>query len=374
MFSEIDPSLDSKINAGSRPEIDFLDAAISAHKLGNILLVLSRAQSLAYQANINVSNTSKRMLGFLSAKSSDYRAAMRLAHRKIIVCSSEVEPSYRISAGSVRISFRMLDLHHLMTQKSLLTEGKRDVDLLELLCDEYYTAIRYPRSYVAYRPLLGGGGAISHVLQSEEAIPHKGMMVCDRDSCGPSPPFKRNSTAQKAMNAANDLGLANNKLGISEVSPFFGFELTWGRTIENLIGPNALEAFFNAGNRRAERALFVSAFPDFPALDTAELTLWRYINLKTGTPVLTEQLNMLKNSMGAVPAGIAARLRQISAVSIPADAIDWFVANQAAQRWTTALRAGIQSDLSISEFRTAIEIIAIPLRTLAAGDKSARRS
>lgn len=374
MFIQIDKSVDEEVLCGHTGASEFLDDVINAHRLGNLLLVLSRAQLARYRECTTLSHTSRRMLGLLSTRLNDYKAALRSASRSVIVCSPSHENNYRVEGSIAWISYRLLDSHNLHTQKFFLAEGRRDIDLIGMLAEEYYNIVRYPRAYVTFRPLLGGGGALHHVLESETVTPARGFVVCDRDACVAVPPFGHNTTGQKALSSAQQLGLIGDSLGLSDTSPFFGFQVTWGRTIENMVGPHMLESYFVSMNRKAERATITAAFPDFPTLNPSEQLLWRYLNLKGGTPILTEQLTALREAFGSVPAPILARLGPISAAVVPADTIDWLIDNRAARRWTASLKSAIALDLANPTFRQAVEALALPLLTLAAGDGTARRS
>lgn len=374
MFYELDGSVEEEVIAGHEPAIDFLDAVITSHRMGNVVLVLSKLQTIRFRSLEKLSGISRKTLGLLSTKSNDYRAAMRSCERRVIVVSPTVEQNFRLIDNVVRVSYRLLGLEHLMTQKFFLAEGKRDIGLMDVLASEYLSSVGYPRSYVSFRPLLGGGGALPHVLESELVTPHKGLAVCDRDACGDVPPYGHNTTIKKTMESVCTLGLSDGSFGLSSTSPFFGIEPTWGRSIENLVGPNLLDAYFVARNRRDERSLFLKAFPQFPSLSLGEQIVWRFLNLKSGTTNAIGQITPFLKNITGVDRPSFDTSKGWDVLTIPADTIDWVIENQAAQRWTQALRRAVAIDLTVASFRQAVEAFALPLLTLAAGDSGARRS
>lgn len=374
MFIEIDESVDELIIGNNQPAIDFIDSILTAHRMGNVLLILNRKQVGQYQACDSLSGLSRRTIGLLSTRRNDYKAALRSASRSLLVCAPGKENNISWHGSVVRVSFRILDLHHLMTQKFFLAEGPNDVEVLGFLIDEYLTFLGYPKAYVTYRPLIGGGGTLPHVLAAEAVTPAKGMVICDRDRCDIVPPFTHNTTIQKAVQEAQRQNLIGETLGISDNSPFFGIDVTWGRTIENMVGPNVVDVFLESQGRRAERAIFTAAFDMFPVLTEADRLLWRYLNLKSGTAVLTDQLAALRKELGSVPAAVTGRLDALTKVALPKDLLLWIGENRSAQRWTSALRKAVQDDLQDQDYRHAVEAIALPMLTLAAGDSTARRS
>lgn len=374
MFVEIDESIDDELFGGVEIAIKFIDELFTAHRLGNLILVLKRAQAVRYRELTELSAASRKTASQISNRLNDYAAAMGSATRRILACSPTVENSYRFDGQIVRVSYRLLALDHLACQKFLLGEGIRDIEIIGFLTNEYYSLNSYPSGYVTYRPLIGGGGSSHQVLEAEQVAPCKGFAVCDRDAVASVPPFKANSTAEKVYECTKRLGLMGDRLGLSEVSPFFGFDITWGRTIENMIGPHVFETYLIANNRKQERKPFAEAFQNFPDLSDLEIIIWRDLNLKEGTGSMTNNLEVLRKEIGSVPMAIVEKLGALSELRFPTDTLDWIRENQTGQRWTSALRASARRDLSISIYCEAIARIALPLLALAAGDASARRS
>lgn len=374
MFVEIDDSIDSDLDEGVDAAVGFMDELFTAHRLGNLILVLKRKQAVRYRELLQLSGSSRKTAGQISNRLNDYTAAMGSATRRILACSPKVENSYRFEGQSVRVFYRLLLLEHLSCQKFLLGEGIRDVDIIGFLTKEYYSLNSYPSGYVTYRPLIGGGGSCHHVLEAEQVTPCKGFVICDRDAVLSVPPFKANSTAEKVYESAKRLGLMGDRLGLSDVSPFFGFDITWGRTIENMIGPHVLDLYFSANGRMHERRKFAHAFQNFPNLSELEMTIWRDLNLKDGTGSMTLNVEALRKEIGTIPMAVVEKLGPLGELKFPPDTLDWIRENQTGQRWTSHLRVSARRDLASSIYREAIARLALPLLTIAAGDASARRS
>ncbi|WP_152524694.1 hypothetical protein [Novosphingobium lindaniclasticum] len=374
MFIEIDESIDHEIDSGCQAAIDLIDLLCTAHRMGNLILALTRPQAVRYRQLPAISDLSRRTASFISLRLNDYIAAMKAASRVIRACSPTVQNNFSFSGKTCQVSYRILSQSHILTQKFLLGEGFRDVSVLRIIASEYYATVSYPSAYVTFRPLIGGGGSCHHALQAETAIPCKGLAICDRDAVSAVPPFKHNTTAEKVAACTDEMSLMTHVLGVSENSPFFGFDVTWGRTIENMIGPNLLDTYFSAMNRPIERQKFTSAFPQFPQLDPAEIVLWRDLNLKDGTPSLHAQLQILRNEIGPITASLTGRLSAISQIALPSDTLDWIIENQVGSRFSRGVSRALRCDLGIPAYRTGVEKFALPLLTLAAGDSSARRS
>lgn len=373
MFYEIDSSLDALIAHPTPAFIDKLDIIFTAHRVGNIIFVPTRDQLKSFD-NIDISNLSKKTARYISTRINDYRAAKAEVSRYISLCDDSVTTNYIIEVGRALVSHNYLDIFHLITQKFFLAEAHRDISFALTLTEAYLDMLRYPTSYVSVRPIQGGGSALCHALSMEQIAPCKGMMMCDRDTVDDPPPLKKNSTSAKAQATAMAMNLIDQSLGISPTSPFFASLLTWGYSIENLVGPHSLECYLSSLNRIAERAAIVSAFPNFPALNQSEWFFWRYLNLKSGTPNLKPVLDRFKKEIGPVPAAITGRLAQLASLSLPADAVDWLVTSYSFGRFRGALRTALQRDLNVPVYQSAVSAIAITAMAVCAGDKSAHRT
>ncbi|WP_156317964.1 hypothetical protein [Blastomonas sp. AAP25] len=374
MFIELDPSVDADLSAQTESAIEFVDDLLSAHRNGHLIAVLSRRQALQFSDLGWLSLASRRTASHISKRLNDYTAAMASAARRIVILSPSVQNNFQFDGGVVRTSYRVLSSQHLTCQKFFLAEGRRDIDILTLISDEYYNYYSYPRNYVLFRPLIGGGGSCGQVLETELISPCKGYAVCDRDTTLDVPPFNKNSTGDKLHCAAKNLGLIRDDIGISEVSPFFGFGVTWGRTIENFVGPNLFGLYLSCNMRRAESKAFFQAFANFPNLDDVELSIWRMLNFKDGTRNLQGVLEFLRKNVGSVPPRILQRLEYMSDLKFPGDTLDWIISNQAANRWSRQIRQSVLKDFQYVSYLEGVASFAIPLLTLAAGDASAART
>lgn len=206
-------------------------------------------------------------------------------------------------------------------------------------------------------------------MENEDIHPRKGLVICDRDTCAGVPPFAVGTTGERAFQRSRSLGLLNARLGWSDISPLFGFLSTWGRTLENYVGPHVTNLFFSE-NRRPELTTFTNAFPHFPRLTNYEWDIWRMVNLKDGTRTWTPVAQWLRSVHGTPPAETLPRLRHYSQIRLPGDVIQWVIENAAGTQHSRRLQAAIKSDLTNGPYNDAIREVAVLLREVAAGDRS----
>jgi hypothetical protein len=277
-----------------------------------------------------------------------------------------------LAGKEVTLSAGYFTEESLLTQSFFIAENLTDIKFVSLLIEVALDLAAYPATYLKFRPVGGGGSTVRDSISAEAAVPLRGLVMCDRDKCGPIPPLKDNSTSKSAFSRARELGLVDAGVGLSTRNPFFGFLVTWGFSAENFVGPHLLDAYFDTVSR-AERARFTLVFPDFPRLNDAELEVWRLLNLKRGTPVMTEVLGALKDTFGAVPAYLLPRFKHATKLSVPRDVISWSIDNKAATRWSRLVRQAIASDLKLARYRGGVWELTERMRTLLAGDQAAAR-
>jgi hypothetical protein len=375
MFYHIEEDLLVEIESGSQSAADFLDYALTAHRMGRFVLALSRRQILRLNVVNTISSLSTKTLSFISNKSNDYFSAAGLASRVIRICTNTKTPNIYFSGRDVFVNVSLITLEHALNQKFVLGESFRDTSMLEILSKAYLRGEGYPESLIKFRALAGGGGNLCHVLAAESPSPIKGIVVCDGDTHSAVPPFPANTTGQKAWDQAVAMGLMGTKLGISLTNPFFAFLASHGRTIENMVRPNLLEKYFSANSAgRAKRADFIAAFPNYPDLSAQDIVMWQTLNLKVGTPNLTANFGHIRTIFGSVPMQMGLRSKALAAVSLPGDTIDWIIENWAGTKESASVMKAIQSDLEEPGYKSAVSEWAIILSHLAAGDVAAART
>jgi hypothetical protein len=332
MFYQIDAALDDKIISADPEVVTFIEEALVAHRMSNLILVFSRTQMKLIESNLDFSLAARKTLALISQRSNDYRSAMALASRRIIICDDTKTVTFSIAGDTAFVNYKTLRNNHILTQSFFLCENLTDVQFYFILAKNFLAFGRYPENYVVMRPVAGGGSTTFQALYAEQALPLKGMVICDSDKLEPAPPFKHGSTAAKAFEAAIFLE-ACDCLGLSIKNPLFGFFTTPGFSIENVIGPNLLEVYFEANARHQERQVILKAFPHFPLMDEAEWILWQSLDLKNGTRTLTQQMSRLKDRYQVVPPAILARAKSYTTVKVPSDFFRWVVANHSSSRW-----------------------------------------
>lgn len=368
--SRFDELIDDELNDYS----NFFESMATSHRLGYHIILPSLKLLLRINLLDGISDAARATFNLISRRINDYRAAAERCRRVIVICPTCELQNIVFSGRKALVSSRLLTEEHLMTQKFFLAENIRDVMYLRALLDILYSSEGFPSSYVHFRPLAGGGSTIADVLESETATPHKGYIICDRDTSANPPPYRQGTTAHLAFERAVRLGALGNSIGLSECNPFFAFDNTQGRCVENYLGPHLLDLYFNTLARRTERRPFSSAFPNFPNLSEDEMTIWMLLNLKDGTPVMTETLDQIRTRFGGMPPWVVSRTRSLSALSVPRDAISWVSANAVGSRYAPDISRAVLRDLRSGEYRIGLDRHAALLREIAAGDRDARRS
>ncbi len=351
---------------------DFISDVLQAHRLGIFLVMIPRRE-IVELLGMDFSQSSKATLNYISTKLSDYEIAANLSRRVLTVCDHSVEPKYQIVGRNVRISSRLLSLERCVTKAFFLAENLTDIRLIRVLCDTIFKIEPYPSDLICFRPVLGGGSTVADALENEDPVPQKGIVLCDRDKEADVPPFAAGTTGEIAHRRAITLALLSGPLGWSDISPMFGFAATWGRTLENYVGPNLLDYYFSVSTSRNQRKLLTDAFPKFPNLSAEEWWFWCILNLKDGTkpPTLAKVLDEFKTRFGIPPKAQLPFLKYYGAVKIPGDTIDWVVNNAADSVHSKKIAQAIERDLRHPEYFEGIRLLATLLREVAAGDRRA---
>lgn len=373
MFYQIDSSLDGAIENGDPELTDFCDEALTSHRMSNIILALSRNQMRLIEGGTAFGALARKTATYISQKSSDYRAAMRQASRVIIVCDDSKTDSFSISGKFAYVNKKLISRNHILSQSFLLCENVEDAKLYNIIIKEALNSTGYPSSYIGMRLAGGGGSTLPQTLKAEQALPLKGMVICDADIVPSPPPFKHNSTAHKAFEAAKEINLCNS-LGMSDCNPLFGLFTTYGPSIENIIGPNLLDSYFQSNGRPEERAKICLAFPSFPELSDLERVIFHVLDLKNGTRVLTNRFDIIREINGSVPPQIANRSNQLTSAVIPRDVIGWINENYLHSRYSGQIKDAIKRDLTNRRYLGMLRPLMQGALDLLAGDTAARRT
>ena len=354
---------------------DFFETLFTAHRLGFHIIIAKRKLLLKIRELLGISGRAKATIDQISNKLNEYYSASSTV-RRIIICSPP-EPglTFRLEDRDVVISIDILNEHHLLQQKFLLTENLTDGSIVIALSEVFLKSGNYPINFIAYRAIGGGGNTLADALREEanNAPRPKGLAFCDSDGSKNPPPFIDNTTAWRAFAIAAELNLVNQGIGLSLSSPFFAFDVTRGHSIENYIGPNLLECYFNALNRRTERLAFMRAFPNFPKLSALEITIWMSLNLKIGTTSLKGVFDLLRRENGSVPPQMLARHTSYIQLSFPGDVLAWIITNSKG-RWQRPIENAVRLDLKYDAYLSSIEHHANLIRDICAGDTSARQA
>jgi len=375
MFVELGESLFPEAASESHQLRAYVERLLSAHHCGNIILLPSRRHILSFKS-LGLGYFSNTVLTYISNRLQEYVAASRLASRILVVHHPSKEANWRFGdAGKIHVSMNVLNSERLHSKAFFLGEHVTDVKLISALADIYLRSLSYPSLFINFRSAMGGGSALAEALAVEEPSPHKGLVVVDRDVATSVPPFRLGTTGRTAFDRATAMNLCDASVGWSKVTPMFAFLATWGRMLENYVGPHLLSAYFDSHNRGLELRLASEAFPNFPNLSEIEMEFWRSINLKDGSNdrEMRESVDAVNALFGDIPPNMASRLHAISKLKVPGDVLEWVTENYSVSRHTSNIRRAMNSDIKNDSYKAGLETLANNLLTVAAGDRSALR-
>jgi len=372
MFIILDPSFSDLGEADIRLNRDVVEALLIVHLQGHHIFALTPKQLSLLHGALAFQGLPARALEIISRKSQAYYATMRSAKSVVSVRPISTEGEARIMGREISVSPQWLS-NRLANPPSIFLENAiNDGRLYKGLIQGIASDVGADANMIVFRPVHGGGGTLGAVLEHVHGRQLKGLCICDRDlSNSVAPPFRAHSTAEGAFEALCRMGVLDQAGENSAENPLFSFMITSGWAIENYIGPNQLDVYFQAEHEvRVFRPSFVDVFPRFPDLNAREMALWMSINFRA----VQDAGHLRSGYEGRVGTqGIdAAQIEAASRLVFPAGTVQWVADNLSGSRWSKELMASYKRDLSIEVYKVAVEDLAISAQYLLAGDVNIR--
>lgn len=370
MFIILDPSFADLGEADIRLNRDVIEALLIVHLQGHHILALTPKQLSLLNGALAFQGLPARALEIISRKSQAYYASMRSAKAVVSVRPISTGGEARIVGREISVSPQWLS-NRLANPPSIFLENAiNDGRLYKGLIHGIAPDVGADANMIVFRPVHGGGGTLGAVLENVHGRQLKGLCVCDKDlSNSTAPPFRAHSTAEGAFQALCRMGVLGPAGENTAENPLFSFMTTSGWAIENYIGPNQLDAFFQAEHEvRVFRTSFVDVFPRFPDLSPREMALWMSINFRA----VQDGEHLRAGYEGRVGTqGIdAAQIEAASRLVFPAGTVQWVAENLSGSRWSRDLAASYKRDLSIDLYKDAVRDLAKAAQYLLAGDAS----
>lgn len=351
------------------PYAETVERLLIAHEGRSHLVVLSPKQIGAIANGIQLSQMTRKVLGVLQKRASDYYQAMNYAERILVVCDPATTAATTIAGREIRMPANQIGRQWMHNRPHLYVEhGVNDANFYEVLAKGYLSQLAEPHEYFFINPVHGGGSTLATVVGSHDDHVLKGVCICDRDTRDPSPPFGGTSRAVHDMLVARG-AMDRNHIGWCERRPMFAWSVVGAKSVENLVGPQLMEAYFDiVHSARPYRRDVVAAFPSFPILSDDEMRLWLLSNSKEGESDEAFVSAAFQRLTGRSPPWTAAKLRQMAAIHVPSGLIEWAGRMGRASAIERQIRAAIHRDLRNGLYRSAVEPIPSLIRDLLAAD------
>ncbi len=286
-----------------------------------------------------------KILGALIKRAQDYNAALKVLKRHAVVFpdSSKIIPiaTHDRMEGYARQLVEFFSHEPRLYLENSINDGKLYAIIMEAIAAQIgaLPVLAHARRF------HGGGNTLGQAVLDLGEPRLLGMSICDRDGTFDAPPFKANSTGQKMIECGISMNAISQSIPPQPLHPFFRIFATHGWSLENYVGPNTLDTFFQNNHEcAAVRARFTAAFGNFPSLDHEEGKEWLLINMKKADQdpdsILPGQHRLELNDD-------AARRNIIAALSYPSNVIQWISSNYIGSRYSKDIARGIELDLSM---------------------------
>lgn len=368
MFIILDPAFNELGEVDIRLNRDVIEALLFVHLQGHHIFTLTPRQLLLLRGALAFQGLPAKALEVISRKSQAYYASMRNARTVLSVRPISSGGDARISGREISVSPQWLSARINSPPSIFLENAVNDGRLYKILIERVATEVGADASMIVFRPVHGGGGTLGSVLEDVHGHQLKGLCICDKDLSSASPlPLRSHSTAEGVFEALVRMGVINASCESTINNPLFSFKLTAGWSLENYIGPNQLDIYFEAEHgARALRASFVNVFPKFPDLSAREMALWLSINFRASQD--EQHLKTGYEGRVGAQASNAAQMYAASELVFPAGVVQWIAKNATGSQWSRKLTASYKRDLSHDCYKEALQDLAISAHYLLAGD------
>lgn len=349
---------------------DKIESILIAHSMGSHLFAPTPREVVKLESISGLGITARRMLGLIGKRASEYAIARRSVVRKIVI---ELPGSGRFLdfvGHEIRIDISRLRAEWLFSQPRLFVENaSNDGRLYDALISEFLRAADQSVTCFSVNPMHGGGTTLGAVVIGEKLRGPKGLCLSDRDTWRVGPPYQQMAKRLSEELIGSNLIIAAMPEFESRV-PVFEWRLTKTRMLENMIGPNLLDVYFQhcPPDGRAARQTFEAAFTQFPILNPDEFVIWTIADFKRGPFDLDDlKAGFLERTGRRVP-WPDNRLLLMGAPTVPPASIAW-IAHERDGRHTHEIAAAIQEDLKSAIYASMLEDIASVARDLLAADR-----
>ncbi|MEJ1934942.1 hypothetical protein WDZ92_32500, partial [Nostoc sp. NIES-2111] len=327
MFIRLSPAFIEMSDLDVRAHEMVIDLLLEKHCSRSHLLCLSPAEVKKLRGAITFGPRALRTLDTILRRSQDYFSSFRNVRQYLLVSPLQIQ-----TVGG-----------HNQRQISVILSGLEQLQL--------------PSAHVLVRPFHGGGNTLGSAIEELVGPRIQGLCIVDRDCCSSIPPFPEGKTAFSAFNALCRIGamtIRENQL--QHLRPFFRLMISQGWSLENLIGPNLAEVYFEANNRISERHRFLEVFPTFPELSDSERKEWWLVNFKASDQSADEFVAGHHSQYGEFID--PARAAKLANLTLPRDAVTWIGSSWRSGRHAGTVRTAIRRDLRWPDYASFIEELA----------------
>lgn len=330
-----------------------IDRLLHVHLQRAHLLCLAPKEVIALRRAIQFGPQASRVLDTILRRSQDYSASLRAASRHLVLLpmNSPTRPPIG-KEFYVRAEDASWWLEH---EPALYVENAlSDGGLYAFIISNSVRLLGGSRNYLMVRPFHGGGNPLGSVIEMLIGEKIQGICICDRDGTCAVPPFTAGSTSERAHEALHKLRVVNADGQSEPRNPFFNFLITHGWGVENYIGPNLLNYFFdNNPEASRSRSAFLHAFPQFPLLSDKEVCEWLSINFKSQKQDCTVLASGIQDRFKLIDLD-EERSRALAVLSMPDSVIPFVISSAKAGRYRTGLIQAFDRDMKLERYEAAV--------------------
>ncbi|MCE7797353.1 hypothetical protein LWE61_12385 [Sphingobium sufflavum] len=328
------------------------DRLLHVHLQRNHLFCLSPSEVVALRRAIQFGPQALHVLSTILRRAQDYAASVGSATRHAVLMplgSAVREPLGKEFYIKAEDASWWLEHPPSLYVENAVSDG----GLYNFILSSGLRSLIGSPKYLMVRPFHGGGNPLGSVMEAlfDERI--QGICICDRDDACAVPPFPKDTTSEQAHVALHKMRVVDAQGQSEPRNPFFSFKITHGWGVENYIGPNVLNLFFNSHLEACtSRSAFLNAFPDFPALSETEANEWFSINFKS---VTQDAENIERGLSGRFRiAADSTRCGLLAGLSIPKSVIPFVIASAKSGRHHHELLRAFDRDMRINIYRNAV--------------------
>lgn len=369
MIVYLDPmflKLSDAVFEGYSPILEYL---LIRHSERRILLALPPALISKIRRCSNIGPLANAALNSISDRYLDYSSMRRITRSGIRMLADESEKQREITDSVFEA--RQLEVKAFLdvAPKFYLENAPNDGNFYKLLIETFLAKEKVPTELCFSESFHGGGNTLGAAMENSDAAHLVGLCICDRDTGGDAPPFPKETTGEAAFAAAVAMKAVSNETPAVPLHPFFLIMATHGWSMENYIGPNLLDAFFQSNPSASElRVNFGAAFSDFPNLSAAEEQEWFSSHFKCqqdGADILESAYRLLGQPSQD-------RCAELGRLQVPSSALNWIIDNARGTRHSKSISRAIRLDLEINQYERSVRELSEVYISIFAADRRAK--